>query len=144
MRNDSHLIDPFGAGGPRKIEAGDNLIPLINVVFLLLVFFMVAGHIRASDRFEVQPPQQVAELKPDGLPALIQITRDGGLIFRGEVISAVSLDQLLATGAIDLSQPVILKADRQATAQQLNRVLNVIRANEKSSIRIQIRNGAPQ
>lgn len=27
----------------------DHLIPLINVVFLMLIFFMLAGQIRASD-----------------------------------------------------------------------------------------------
>ena len=42
------------------------MLPLINVVFLLLIFFMVSGHI-AQPVVDIEPPQQMASnpLKAD-------------------------------------------------------------------------------
>jgi biopolymer transport protein ExbD len=40
----------------KKNDSDDNLIPLINVVFLMLIFFMVAGQIQKSDAIKLQPP----------------------------------------------------------------------------------------
>ena len=33
-----------------------NLVPLINIVFLLLIFFMLSGTLSKKDLFEVDPP----------------------------------------------------------------------------------------
>ncbi|MFP3977393.1 ExbD/TolR family protein [Marinobacter sp. KMM 10035] len=33
----------------RDFSSNDNLVPLINIIFLLLMFFMIAGRIAVSD-----------------------------------------------------------------------------------------------
>ncbi|MCG8693196.1 MAG: biopolymer transporter ExbD, partial [Minwuiales bacterium] len=38
----------------------DRILPLINVVFLLLIFFMLAGRLSAGDPFRVDPPASVS------------------------------------------------------------------------------------
>ena len=38
-----------GQEAPRKDNSDDQLIPLINIVFLMLIFFMVAGQISEQD-----------------------------------------------------------------------------------------------
>ena len=40
---------------PRSTE--DNILPLINVVFLLLIFFMLAGVLTQSPPFSLTPPR---------------------------------------------------------------------------------------
>lgn len=37
----------------------DNMIPLINVVFLMLIFFMIAGQIEKADPINVLPPSSI-------------------------------------------------------------------------------------
>lgn len=39
----------------------DNLIPLINIVFLLLIFFMVAGQIAPQQDMTIDPPESASE-----------------------------------------------------------------------------------
>jgi len=52
----------FAAGGAlpadeRDPDRQDRLIPLINIVFLLLAFMLLAGTFRAADTLSVEPPQ---------------------------------------------------------------------------------------
>lgn len=41
---------------PERREPEENVVPLINIVFLLLIFFMVAGTLTETDPFEVEAP----------------------------------------------------------------------------------------
>jgi biopolymer transport protein ExbD len=42
---------------PRPKSDDERILPLINVVFLLLIFFMLAGKLASSDPFEIAPPR---------------------------------------------------------------------------------------
>ena len=41
----------------RKPDSEERVLPLINVVFLLLIFFMLAGRLSEAELFEVTPPE---------------------------------------------------------------------------------------
>lgn len=45
----------------RMLQTDSGVLPLINVVFLLLIFFMIAGQIAEQAPFEVVPPASQAE-----------------------------------------------------------------------------------
>ncbi|MEQ8392249.1 MAG: biopolymer transporter ExbD [Thalassospira sp.] len=56
----------------RRIEIADDgpvqepMLPLINIVFLLLIFFMIAGSLQKLGPFEVNPPaSQTAAADPE-------------------------------------------------------------------------------
>ena len=55
----------------------DHLIPLINVVFLMLIFFMLAGQIRASDGLPFVPPAMDSGGPEVSVPVEILMTEDG-------------------------------------------------------------------
>ncbi len=44
---------------PRKAPA-ENLLPMINVVFLLLIFFLISAQLTAPEPFPVTPPEAEA------------------------------------------------------------------------------------
>lgn len=44
-----------------KPSIDDRIMPLINIVFLLLIFFLVAGIIREADPMDIIPPESVVE-----------------------------------------------------------------------------------
>lgn len=62
----------------------DRLIPMINMVFLLLTFFLITGVIRAGDAVPLEPPEAVTagELAPHSLA--VQISADGQFALDGE------------------------------------------------------------
>ena len=125
---------------PRRRSNDDNLIPLINVVFLMLIFFMVAGRIAPTDVFQIEPPTSKSEiaLKPESIRVLV--SSDGRLAVNSEPVIADNLaatlaQQLNAAPAhaaagnnADQSATITLKADASINAQQLHTVLNALRA----------------
>ncbi|SDH22196.1 ExbD/TolR family protein [Roseospirillum parvum] len=108
-----------GGSAPGVDEPG--VLPLINVVFLLLVFFLLAGQLVAADPFAVRPP--VSSAPGDGAPAVptILLAADGRLaVLGGEEAGRDPLAGLLADGPPPL---VRLKADGRVSAERVTRLL---------------------
>lgn len=71
----------------------DGLLPLINVVFLLLMFFLIAGIIMQD---ALPPLPASADAASQGDPRLdLVIAADGRLLQEGEPVSASQLKQRL-------------------------------------------------
>lgn len=49
----------------------DNMVPLINVVFLMLVFFMVAGQIKKADPVVIVPPHSINDTRAVNDPNVV-------------------------------------------------------------------------
>jgi biopolymer transport protein ExbD len=49
----------------------DNMVPLINVVFLMLVFFMVAGQIKKADPIAIIPPHSINDTRAENDPNVV-------------------------------------------------------------------------
>ena len=123
-----------------------NLIPLINIVFLLLIFFMVAGSIQATAPSEISLPEIMldnASAAPKHFDALQIYLDKQEKIYLGE--QQVSLEQLnehlqsLTSQDPSLQQAEVnirLSVDQQVIAVQLDKVLNVIRSHEVSSVNL--------
>lgn len=112
----------------------DNLIPLINVVFLMLIFFMVAGHIEASDGIEVSPPASINEEDAPVEKLKIVVSNQGALFVDSKPFSNEELTRHLrqyidsfSEGEIDKTL-VELKADSQLTAEKLQDILMLIKS----------------
>ncbi|KZN13059.1 ExbD/TolR family protein [Marinomonas sp. TW1] len=54
----------------RNASNDDNMVPLINVVFLMLVFFMVAGQIQKADPIAVIPPESINDNRAETDPSV--------------------------------------------------------------------------
>jgi len=106
----------------RPDQSEERILPLINVVFLLLIFFMLAGSLSVTEPFEVQPPDSRSEgaHDPDGLTILM--STDGRLALDGETLAAAELFERIETRLAEQPQtPVTLKADGEALANRLVR-----------------------
>ncbi len=114
--------DPHAAPRPRK-SIDDQLVPLINIVFLLLIFFMVAGQITQRDQ-RVEPPQSLSRKPAPETPALLVLGRDGMLRINGRAIAAPDLMPALATYADDTD--ITLAADREVLAADLAPILSAL------------------
>lgn len=104
---------------------GENVLPLINVVFLLLVFFMVAGALERSDLFAVEPPESGVSAETDVNEGVLLMAADGRLALDGTPVEREDLPKVLAT--LD-GAPLKLKADAQAEALQVVALLEDLRA----------------
>jgi biopolymer transport protein ExbD len=93
-----------------------NLTPMIDVVFQLLIFFMVATTFLDPEReLEVELPEaESGELLAEEQDELvINVRRDGGIVLSGEAVDRERLRQVLAGAAArDPRTPVTIRGDR--------------------------------
>lgn len=70
------LIDP-----PRRPRA-ESIVPMINVVFLLLIFFLMTSRLAQPDPFDITPPAAGLEGKPEA-EVTLYVDKTGRLSFDG-------------------------------------------------------------
>ena len=127
-----------------------NLTPLIDVVFLLIIFFLVASHfVRNEVREEVALP--LAELGDRDLEAAanrltVTVRQDGQLFVGGEPHSEQSIarhiselsDQARATSA---TPEVRIRADRAASYVHVRKLIEHCAASNVRSLRFAVTQG---
>jgi biopolymer transport protein ExbD len=105
-------------------ELAINITPLIDVVFLLLIFFMVTTTFNRETRLLVNLPEANAELA-ESMPTQIEVivARDGTYSINGRVLVNNRLDTLMRGLELesngDRSLPILLIADAEATHQSV-------------------------
>lgn len=99
---------------PRR-NRGDGhepVIPLINVIFLLLIFFLVTGTLRSAELFDVAPPLARSGIADDSEVPAILVGADGRLALNGDVVELNELAARLGPAVADRSDVhVVVKAD---------------------------------
>lgn len=117
---------------PRQKRASNeiNLTPLIDVVFLLLIFFMVSTTFTKESHLVVELPEAdgalAEEVQPDMLEILI--TRDGSYSLNGKSLINSQIDTLMK-GLLEISGndtdiPIVITADASATHQSVVRAMD--------------------
>ncbi len=115
-------------------DVGIDLTPLIDVVFMLLLFFILASTFSAPVMDVALPSAGTAERVPDDSSRLV-LTIDAGGALR-HLDAAVSLEEvpgLLAAGA---AGPVELRVDRAAPFDAFVGVMDHLRACGRSNVLI--------
>lgn len=110
-------------------EAGVNLTPLIDIVFLLLVFFMLTSRFDTQKSLELElPTASNAATKEIKEPLLIELSQTGELSLKGEKTPIDELKSRLTTLTKTDSKPpsAILRADKDAEHGQVVRVLDIL------------------
>jgi biopolymer transport protein ExbD len=106
----------------RRADNGINLTPLIDVVFLLLIFFMVTTTFTKESRLLIELPEadgEVVESSPGSLELVI--SKDGSYAVNGQNLINRDIRTIMAA-LKDASQgnadtPLVITADAQATHQ---------------------------
>lgn len=113
----------------------DNILPLINVVFLLLIFFVLAGAITKNAPFDITLPA-THETEARTVPAdqVLSIAADGRIAFGGETIATTDLQAALAEWPAD--QPLQVRADSGLKARRLSAILLRLRGAGIAEVRL--------
>jgi len=115
----------------KKPNMDDNLVPLINIVFLMLIFFMVAGQISQSDPIKVQAPSSISDTHEQAQPVVLVMASDGQLAFEGSSIVHSELEKAIsdAFDSVDDKQAfsLLLKVDANLAIEELHEVLATIK-----------------
>ena len=114
------------------VKTSLELTPLIDVVFLLLIFFMLATTFaKVITKLDIKLPKaRAVGPQTDVSEAVIEITVDGILAFNGKVMSLEELDQTLAElGRKKPDQAVVIKGDQMVNYGQIIKVMGLCKSN---------------
>lgn len=103
------------------------LIPLINVIFLLLIFFLVAGTVESIDTFEVDLPASNSASPKQQVDAIIYLKENGQIAVNDDIIEKNNLKTIIKTLFIENpSKKITIKSDAQSSANILVDVIEMI------------------
>lgn len=117
---------------PRNREIDINLTPLIDVVFLLLIFFMVSTTFVRESEIDLTLPEASAEQREDPVDKIeIAIDRDGSIFINEKALLNSQLETireaLSALEGSDADPVVIISADANASHQTVVDVMDAAR-----------------
>ena len=105
-----------------------NLVPLINIVFLLLIFFMLTGTLKRSDIFDKSPPPSTTGADAEAPELVLLISKSNQIALNNKNIEFSELQkQLLVIVETYPLQEVLVKADGKAYSGTLSKIINIIR-----------------
>ncbi|AHM03407.1 Biopolymer transport protein ExbD/TolR [Roseibacterium elongatum DSM 19469] len=123
----------FSFASPR-VRRRPSLTPMIDVVFLLLVFFMLAARFGVETEIALSPASPGAATADwQGPPRLVQIAADG-IRLNGVPAALPDLSDMLEPLVQSRDDPVILMPDDEVTLQRLLDVMAQLRAAGFSSL----------
>ena len=110
----------------------DNLLPLVNIIFLLLIFFMLAGVIaKQKEMYDIDLASAVIDEYVEEDKHILFIKSNGEVIFNDEAITIKTLDEKLKL--VD-DKTITIAADKLVTTGKLNKILLKLNKNNISNV----------
>ncbi|MEO0983007.1 MAG: biopolymer transporter ExbD [Pseudomonadota bacterium] len=105
-----------------------NITPLIDVVFILLVFFMLAGAIEPSEPFPLAPAASSSEIRGDVQDFVVLVDADGQIALDDQVLTRETLADAVNQALVAKPGALIqLKPDGGADAVEVIEIMEEIR-----------------
>ena len=104
-----------------------DISPLIDVVFILLIFFIVTTVFVEETGVEVQKPRAASQQDLERNSILIGVTRSGQVYYGGREIGVSGVRPVVSRLLKQDPMPVIIQADRDAPTEATISVLDEAR-----------------
>ena len=130
----------------KKSEDTNSIVemtPMIDIVFLLIIFFMVASQFAQQARLEMQLPRERGESLKDAQNTglVINIRKDGAIILDVDTppITLDALDEQIKLAISSTTAPwesLLIRADKNASTTTLNEVFRLLNKHGLSATRL--------
>ena len=105
-------------------EGGIDMSPLIDCVFILLIFFIVTTVFVEETGVEVDKPQAASAIQLEKTSVLIALTDKGEVVYGGRDIGVGGVRSLVKRMLLKEKIPVIIQADAAAKSGLLVRIID--------------------
>lgn len=109
---------------PNETPGEINISPLVDMVFLLLIFFIVTTVFVEETGVQIDKPRAAAQEDLERTSILIGITSEGGVYFGGRQIGIGGVRAVVSRLIKQESRPVIIQADRRTPTETTVSVLD--------------------
>jgi biopolymer transport protein ExbD len=137
----------FKPNSLRSTKSLVDMTPLIDIVFQLLIFFLVTAQMAEVTRAQLDLPKEAGEETSDSDKAglTINVLADGSVVVADETLSEAALDRAIeaaidAAGGADMLKPLV-RADRNCDAERLNEVFRRLSSHGLAAIRLATERG---
>ena len=123
--------------------AGMNMTPMIDVVFLLLIFFMTVAQVAEVNRARLELPRLAGSEDLTRSTLTVNVDAGGHVIISGR---QVSVADLLANVSAELAKvghdpdrlTIVLRADRHGDCRTVNRIVTALARMQIRRVRIAV------
>ncbi|MFP4282604.1 MAG: ExbD/TolR family protein [Opitutales bacterium] len=123
------------SGAPANEEI--NISPLIDMVFILLIFFIVTTVFVEETGVEVTKPQAASQVQLEKNSILIAITANNNVVYGGREIGISGVRGIVKRLVQeDANMPVIIQADENVPTRLLVRVIDEAKLAGARSVNI--------
>ncbi len=110
----------------RKADTVLNIAPLIDIVFLLLIFFVLSAHFVSQKGFKVKLPKAVSAQTQKNEQVTVFINKEGGIFVNGLGIEPVQLKNFLRSELNKANaKTVVIKADEDVSLGLIVQVMDI-------------------
>ncbi len=125
----------------RQKGSVENTIPLINIVFLMLIFFLLAGTVAAPLSSDIQIPETRDLAQTPPAENVIQVLVSGQFLYKGNSVTQESLflklQELIPAGSqVAQVKGLAILADKHLPAQKLSSLLSELRRAGYRKVRL--------
>lgn len=120
----------------QQASQGIDMSPLIDVVFILLIFFIVTTVFVRETGVEVDKPKALSASTLEKNVILIAITEAGHVVYDGSNIGVVGVRSVINQANADDKRPVVIQADKQVPTEKLIAVIDEVKLAGVSNVSI--------
>ena len=120
----------------KKKEFNDsiNLIPMINLIFLLLIFFLLTGVIQKKDEIEVTLPESFFGVKKIELKETLTVRKDGSFLWNNREVEKEDILNILENDS-----KIIINIDEEASIKKFNELIKLFKMKEIKKVFINVK-----
>lgn len=112
---------------PRKKPVMMGLTPLIDMIFLLLLFFLLGSDFVTYGQSRLAPPRGTGGDDSASQPAIVTLAANGALQWNGAPLAKTALrDKATAALTADDEQLFVLMPNGAANVQQVTHIMDVL------------------
>jgi len=116
-----------------------SIIPLINVVFLILIFLIITGQLMESDIVDVDIPESLSESIPPEEPLTLIVTVDNEIYFENTRVDSSEIRERIEDSWVENTNTppdVLIKADGKLPVSSLQPILESLREAQLQKVTI--------
>jgi biopolymer transport protein ExbD len=123
--------------GRRRNHTHLNIAPLVDVVFLLLLFFMLTSHLIEEPAIKIRLPDSTTAESMREISLTISITKDGEIYFMDKKVDLKNLRAAIQESPLEREKGFLrIKADKEVDVGLLMSVIDEVRLSDIKSFSI--------
>lgn len=124
----------------KGVQAGVDMTPMLDVVFQLIIFFLVSTTFAVLPGISLNLPESTTAESTSNLGITITADKKGGLWFNDKKVTYKTLGEELSTFDTKKTKrtefPITIEADSEVTNGTIVRLFDILRANGYAAVNL--------